>query len=266
MKDLLDAKDAALSWLKPATREILNWFQKEITVQQKADQSPVTIADQKAEEILRERIQKQFPDHGIIGEEFGNQDTNREWVWTVDPIDGTRSFIQGIPLFATLLSLLHKGEPVVGIICLPALGKTAWAVKGQGAFCGEQRLQVSTHSRIQDSFLATADRYCFREKKYLRLWNHVHSQARITRTYPDAFGHLMAIQGSVDIMIDPWAYVWDFAPCKILAQEADGTFANFTGNQNSIHEGTALVGNNRLVKELRKYIRSLKNAGGNQRG
>ena len=99
MKDLLYAKEAALSWLKPATREILSRFQTDLTVHHKEDQSPVTLADQKAEEILRKKIQREFPDHGIIGEEFGEEDSHREWVWTVDPIDGTRSFIQGLPLF-----------------------------------------------------------------------------------------------------------------------------------------------------------------------
>ena len=165
MKDLLAAKETALSWLKPVSREILNWFQKEITVQQKADQSPVTIADQRAEEMLRQKIHRYFPDHGIIGEEFGEEEATREWVWTVDPIDGTRSFIQGLPLFATLLSLLHKGEPVMGIICLPAMGETVWAVKGKGTYSGDRRLHVSSHSKIKDSVLATADLYCFPRKK-----------------------------------------------------------------------------------------------------
>ena len=256
MKDLLAAKETALSWLKPVSREILNWFQKEITVQHKADQSPVTIADQRAEEMLRKKIHRYFPDHGIIGEEFGNEAENKEWVWTVDPIDGTRSFIQGLPLFATLLSLLHKGEPVMGIICLPALGETVWAVKGKGTYSGDRRLHVSTHSKIKDSVLATADLYCFREKKQLRFWNQLHSQAKLVRTYPDAFGHLMAIRGSVDVMVDPWAYTWDFAPCKIMVQEAGGTFMNFTGNKNSIYEGSALVGNAKLVKALQKSIQA----------
>lgn len=258
MKDLLAAKEAALSWLKPATREILKRFQKKLTVQLKADQSPVTLADQKAEEILRKKIQREFPDHGIIGEEFGEQDSHREWVWTIDPIDGTRSFIQGLPMFATLLSLLRKGEPVMGIICLPALGETVWAVQGKGTFSGKRRLRVSSHTKLKDSVLATADHYCFREKKYLRFWNQLHSKAKLVRTYPDAFGHLLAIRGSVDAMVDPWAYIWDFAPCKILVQEAGGVFANFKGNGNSIREGTALVGNAQLVKELQKRINATK--------
>lgn len=258
MKDLLAAKEAALSWLEPATREILKRFQKKLTVQHKADQSPVTLADQKAEEILRKKIQREFPDHGIIGEEFGEENSHREWVWTIDPIDGTRSFIQGLPMFATLLSLLRKGEPVMGIICLPALGETVWAVQGKGTFSGKRRLRVSSHSKLKDSVLATADHYCFREKKYLRFWNQLHSKAKLVRTYPDAFGHLLAIRGSVDAMVDPWAYIWDFAPCKILVQEAGGVFANFKGNGNSIREGTALVGNAQLVKELQKRINATK--------
>ena len=254
MKDLLAAKETALSWLKPVSSEILNWFQKDLTVQQKADQSPVTIADQKAEEMLRRSIQRDFPDHGIIGEEFGEEEATREWVWTVDPIDGTRSFIQGLPLFSTLLALLHKGEPVMGIICLPALGETAWAVKGKGTYAGNRRLQTSSHAQIKDSVLATADLYCFREKRHLRFWNRLHSKAKLVRTYPDAFGHLMAIRGSVDAMVDPWAYIWDFAPCKILVQEAGGAFINFSGNKNSILEGSALVGNKKLVKAIQKSI------------
>ncbi len=256
MNDLLEAKEIALSWLKPVSGEILNWFQKELTVQQKADQSPVTIADQKAEEMLRQSILRYFPDHGIIGEEFGEENPTQEWVWTVDPIDGTRSFIQGLPLFATLLSLLHHGEPVMGIICLPALGETVWAAKDQGTYSGNRRLHVSSHAKLKDSVLATADLYCFREKKCLRFWNQLHSEAKLVRTYPDAFGHLMAIRGSVDAMVDPWAYIWDFAPCKILVQEAGGAFINFSGNKNSLREGSALVGNAKLVKALQRKIRT----------
>ena len=126
--DLLEAKNAALSCLKISSKEIMSRFRTNMTVESKSDQSPVTVADRKAEEILRKKISKSYPGHGIIGEEFGEENSQSEWVWTIDPIDGTRSFIRGLPLFATLIALLHKGDPVVGIISLPALGETAWAV------------------------------------------------------------------------------------------------------------------------------------------
>lgn len=254
MKDLLQAKDAALRWLKPTTRGIMKSFRSGIAVELKADRSPVTLADRTAEEYLRKRITREFPDHGIIGEEFGEEHAEREWVWTVDPIDGTRSFIQGLPLFATLISLLRHGEPVMGIICLPALQETAWAVKGQGAFCGNSRLQVSSHETLQGATLGIADVYCFRKTKRLGLVQNLHQRAELVRTYPDAFGHLMAVRGAVDAMIDPLAYIWDYAPCKILVEEAGGAFANFSGKKGSIHEGTALVGNPKLVKRLQQLI------------
>ena len=252
--DLLEAKNTALSCLKVSNKEIMRWFRTNMTVESKSDLSPVTFADRKAEEILRKKITKAYPNHGIIGEEFGEESPKSEWVWTIDPIDGTRSFIRGLPLFATLIALLHKGNPVMGVISLPALNETTWAVKGQGTFSGSQRLQVSNQDTLKGAFVGTADRYCFKEKKSMRLYNRVLREAEIVRTYPDAFGHLMAIRGAIDIMIDPWAYIWDFAPCKIMVQEAGGEFANFCGSKSGINVGNALSGNPKIVKALRAMI------------
>ncbi len=204
--------------------------------------------------MLRKRIKRDFPDHGIIGEEFGNENETAEWVWTIDPIDGTRSFIQGLPLFASLIALLHKGQPVMGVISLPALGETAWAARGHGAWEGSQRLQTSRRKKLAGAVVAVADIYCFETKKRKNLFNQLSRQSALLRTYPDAFGHLMAIRGAVDVMVDPWAYIWDFAPCKIVAEEAGGSFANFTGNRKDISEGTALVGSPDLVREIKKLI------------
>lgn len=252
--DLLEVKDAALSYLEPAEKEIMQWFQGDFKVELKPDQSPVTIADKNAEEILRRKISTAFPDHGIIGEEFGNEKADAEWVWTIDPLDGTRSFVRGIPLFASLLALLHHGEPVMGIISLPALQETSWAVRGEGAYCGERKLQVSPQKQLAEAVVATADYYCFEEKKFIHVVERLHQRAKMVRTYPDAFGHLLAIRGAVDVMVDPWAYIWDYAPCKILAEEAGGAFENFTGDKNSIAEGTAIVGNPQLVQAVRGLI------------
>ncbi len=252
--DLLKIKDQALSFMKPAKSEVLKWFRGQYEIDLKSDSSPVTIADRNAEEILRKKLAKHFPEHGIIGEEFGNHNENAEWVWTIDPVDGTRSFIRGLPLFATMMALLHKGEPVLGIIELPALGETAWAVKGKGAFLNGKPLKVSRQKHLKGAFIAVADWYCFKQQKHTSLFNKLNKEAGIVRTYPDAFGHLMAIRGTADVMVDPLAKIWDYAPCKILAQEAGGKFANFSGNRASIEEGTAIVGNASIVKEVRKIF------------
>ena len=252
--NLLEVKDAALSIMKPAKAEVLKWYRGKFSVDLKEDLSPVTIADRKAEEILRKKLSKYFPEHGIIGEEFGNHNPNAEWVWTIDPVDGTRSFVRGLPLFASMIALLHRGEPVLGIIELPALGETAWAVKGKGAFANGQPLRVSSQSRLKGAFVAVADHYCFRSEKCTFLFNRLNQEAGIVRTYPDAFGHLMAIRGVVDVMVDPLAKIWDYAPCKILVQEAGGRFANFAGSRASIEEGTAVVGNSKIVQQIRKIF------------
>jgi histidinol phosphatase-like enzyme (inositol monophosphatase family) len=252
--NLLKTKDVALSCLKPARTEIMKWFRGDFSVEKKSDLSPVTVADQRAEEIIRRGITKAFPGTGIIGEEFGEEKADSEWTWTIDPIDGTRSFVQGLPLFATLIALLHRGEPVMGIIDLPALGETAWAAKGHGAHLNGRRIGVSSQKKLSQAVVATADLYCFREKKYMKLFNRLSRECALTRTYPDAFGHLMAARGVVDVMVDPWAYIWDFAPCKIMVEEAGGRFANFTGNKANILEGNAIVGNPALVLKVRKMI------------
>ena len=251
---LLEVKDVALSIMKPAKAEVLKWYRGKFSVDLKEDRSPVTIADRKAEEILRKKLSQHFPDHGIIGEEFGSHNPDAEWVWTIDPVDGTRSFVRGLPLFASMIALLHKREPVLGIIELPALGETAWAVKGKGAFANGQPLRVSSQSRLKGAFVAVADHYCFRSEKCTFLFNRLNQEAGIVRTYPDAFGHLMAIRGVVDVMVDPLAKIWDYAPCKILVQEAGGRFANFAGSRASIEEGTAVVGNSKIVQQIRKIF------------
>jgi histidinol-phosphatase len=260
--NLIKAKDYALSCLKPAEAEILKLFRrKDIAVEKKSDLSPVTLADRNAEEILRTKIARKFPGHGIIGEEFGEENSSAEWVWTIDPIDGTRSFIKGLPLFATLIALLRNGEPVMGIISLPALGETAWAVKGKGAHCGKSRLNVSSCKNLSKAMVAVADFYCFRMKKCARLFNRLDKESSIMRTYPDAFGHFMAARGAVDVMVDPLAYIWDYAPCKIMVEEAGGEFANFTGNRSSIREETAISGNPQLVRKVRKIYAEIKGKG-----
>ena len=121
----------------------------------KSDGSPVTDVDKATEDCIRAIIAERHPSHGIIGEEHEPLFPDAELVWVIDPIDGTRSFIRGLPLFASLIALLHKGEPVMGIISLPALGETAWAVKGEGAYSGKKRLKVSKHTSLKGSFIAT---------------------------------------------------------------------------------------------------------------
>ncbi|HEY7680426.1 MAG TPA: inositol monophosphatase family protein, partial [Terriglobia bacterium] len=153
--------DALLDFATDVAREAgassLRYFQKEIEVEQKADESPVTVADRTGEQILRARIQSKFPEHGILGEEFGGLRPEAEWRWVVDPIDGTRTFVRGVPLWGVLVGLQNKGEPVLGVAHFPALSETLCARHGGGTWWNGTRVRVSRTARLEDATLLLTD-------------------------------------------------------------------------------------------------------------
>ena len=144
--------EEAIDIAERASEIALSHFRKAILIEMKENLTPVTIADKKTEEAIRFDIERSYPDHGIIGEEFGEVSQKSDYVWTIDPIDGTRSFIRGIPLFGTLISLLKNGEPIIGVMVLPALRETYWALKGEGTFCNGHQLHVSATTSLEASF------------------------------------------------------------------------------------------------------------------
>ncbi len=206
-----------------------SYFRQALLIEMKADLSPVTIADKKAEEKVRKELSTHFPDHGIVGEEFGTDGLDKEFVWTVDPIDGTRSFVRGIPLFGTLLGLMHRKRVVLGVMVLPVLGETYTAVEGKGTYCNDERVHVSANKDMKRAFVACGDVSTFEKtgrKKYL---DRISSEAELVRGYTDCFGHSLVIRGAVDAMIDPVVAPWDVIPIACLVKEAGGVHFNFEG-------------------------------------
>ena len=214
----------------------------------------LTIADTQSEAFILNEIKTTFPDHHIIAEESAVVENNSDYRWVIDPLDGTTNFVHSLPIFAVSIGLQYKEETIVAVVYNPAADKCFWAEKNGGAFLNGKPLKVSRQKKLKGAFIAVADWYCFKQQKHISLFNALNKEAGIVRTYPDAFGHLMAICGTADVMVDPLAKIWDYAPCKVLAQEAGGKFANFTGNRASIEEGTAIVGNANIVKEVRKIF------------
>lgn len=214
-----------------ASNIALSYFRQPILIEMKENHTPVTVADKKTEEMIRSELKKAFPDHGILGEEFGEEPHNSDFVWTIDPIDGTRSFVRGIPLFGTLVGLLEKGEPVVGIMVLPALDETYVAAKGMGAFCDGVQLHVSATRAIENSLVSCGDTSCFEatgKEKYLQ---NLIKNAELVRGYTDCFGHSLVMRGAVDAMVDPMVSVWDVAPLACLIKEAGGEYFTFEGEE-----------------------------------
>jgi len=199
----------------------------ELEITAKADGSPVTQADQGAERLIRDAIAAEFPNDAIMGEEYddeGGAVSGRQWV--IDPIDGTKSFTAGVPLYSNLLAVVDDGVPVLGIVNLPAVTELLSAVTGGGAFCNGEACRVSDKATLKGAYVMTSS---------VRYWPENYLQAvldndMILRTWGDAYGYSMVATGRAEAMIDPRANVWDVAPIGVILTEAGGAFTDLAGN------------------------------------
>ncbi len=237
-----------------AAEVALSFFRQALLIEMKENGTPVTNADKKTEMVIREELAKAFPDHGILGEEFGEEKKGADYVWTIDPIDGTRSFMRGIPLFGTLLALVERGEPVVGIMVLPAIGETYVAAKGFGAFCNGVRLQTSPTTTLESAFVSCGDMNCFESSGKTYVQQAVAKKAEICRGYTDCFAHGLVMRGALDAMIDPIVSPWDVAPLAILIKEAGGQYFTFEGKETHLGSNFITTCNAEMKAELLRLI------------
>lgn len=201
----------------------------EVSVETKSDDTPVTIADRGAEELMRRMIRERFPDHGIIGEEFGNERADAEWIWVLDPVDGTRSFAAGCPLFGTLIALKRAGQPVLGCIHQPVLGQlcigdgTATTINGRPA-------RMRQCERIEDALLLGSDP--FNPGKYQdgAAFERLARRAQLYRTWGDCYGYLLIAGGWADIMTDAIMNPWDIQALIPVVRGAGGVITDWQGN------------------------------------
>jgi histidinol-phosphatase len=237
--------DLALRMASEAGKIILSYFQTTIQVETKTDNSPVTIADRKSEEALRNLMERHTPGYGIIGEEFGTQAGKADREWVIDPIDGTKAFIHGVPLFGTLLALLEGGKPVLGVISLPALGHVMHASLGGGCHLDGKPCRVSAVARIEDSLLLDGSVSTMERLGHGPAWTALRTRAKLHRGWGDCYGHFLVAAGRAEAMVDPIVSVWDVAPMAIILPEAGGRFSALSGNP-SVTEGSG-VSTNGLV-------------------
>lgn len=209
----------------------------------KPDLSPVTEADRAVERAIRRRLERERPGHGILGEEFGSFGSADGWRWIVDPIDGTKRFIRGIPLFATLLALEVDGEVVLGVVSAPAFGHRWWAARGRGAFADGRPIHVSAVARLADAHVALASLDGWLERDLFDRVGAVARGAWSTTGYGDFWIHLLVAEGAADAALEPTAAHWDLAPLTVIVEEAGGRFTDFGGTRTA-SGGTALSSNN----------------------
>ena len=227
LRDLLSvASDAAYL----AGRRTLAWFNAEVAVETKADDTPVTRADREAEQVIRERIGRFFPDHSVLGEEAGEapgKDPNYKWV--IDPIDGTKSFIHGVPMYGVLIGVEVRGRASVGVVYLPATDELIAAADGLGCTWNGRRARVSDVSRLEEATLNTSSitGALNRSDAYETLARTV----KINRGWGDCYGYVLVATGRAEVMLDPAINPWDCAPLPPILREAGGRFTTWAGEE-----------------------------------
>ncbi|REK15897.1 MAG: histidinol-phosphatase [Planctomycetota bacterium] len=257
--ELLPRYEFARQVANEAGRLTLDYYQRDdLAVEFKGDSSPVTVADRGAEELLRKRIAAEFPEDAILGEEFGEQPGTSGYRWILDPIDGTKSFVHGVPLYGTLVAVEHQQRSVIGVIEIPALKECVYAAAGQGTWhvrSGEppRRAEVSQCDRLADALVLTSEAYCRLPSRHEAI-GQIQQAAHINRTWGDCYGYLLVATGRAEVMIDPIMALWDVAALQPILEEAGGSLTNWHGNP-TIYSSEAVATNGRVMEEVLAFTR-----------
>ena len=252
--DISSRLQLALEAAREAGQITLEYFRHEdLEVERKDDDSPVTIADRRVEAHLRDRIAQSFPQDAVLGEEMPDHEGTSGFRWILDPIDGTKSFIHGVPLYGTLIGVEQEGQPVLGVVYVPALEECVYAAVGQGAWYVQgtkppQAAHVSQRPLSQGLFL-TSEVANFEQVGRRDAYDRLQAAARLSRSWGDAYGYLMVATGRADVMVDPIANVWDVAPLLPILEEAGGHFTDWQGRR-TIHSGQGVATNGVTLDEV----------------
>ncbi|NQT18015.1 MAG: histidinol-phosphatase [Planctomycetes bacterium] len=259
--DIVRRLELAVEAAREAGKITLEFFRRpDLAVERKGDDSPVTAADRQAEEHLRERIAEAFPEDGIFGEEFPERPGTSGFRWILDPIDGTKSFIHGVPLYGTLVGVEYEKESVVGVNLIPALDECVYAAKGEGAWyvLGDEapvRARVSDCPSLAEGLFLTSEVANFYTTGRRDVYDRLQEATRLTRTWGDCYGYLMLVTGRADLMVDPLMEVWDAAALVPILEEAGGTFTDWQGRR-TIYAGEGIATNGRILDEVLAITRS----------
>lgn len=238
-----------------AGRLTLGYFGTGVQTDYKTDHSPVTIADRQAEELIRRRIERAYPGHAIVGEEYGSQENGKaDHRWFIDPIDGTKSFIRGVPLYAVLLGLEIEGQARVGAAYFPALDELICAAAGLGCWWNGRRAHVSGVSELAQAYITTTSAQAFERCGRKQVFERLARRCYFQTGWSDAYGYLLVATGRAEIMIDPVMSEWDCGPFPPILREAGGYFGDWKGNV-TIFGREGLATNAALLHEVLELTR-----------
>ncbi len=261
--DISDRMTFAVDIARQAGELIMRYYQNpELAIELKADASPVTVADREAERLMRERINETFPDDAILGEEFGEQAGTNGWRWILDPVDGTKSFVHGVPLFGTLIGVEKNGRAEVGVCRMPALKEMAYAGSGLGCWWQQGdadpvEAHVTTVDKLSDALLCYTSHGYFAASGEAAVIEALRDGCRISRGWGDCYGHLLVATGRADVIVEPELHPWDAAALIPLVREAGGHFLDWTGRE-SFETGNGMSINNALRDEVLTLVQSNK--------
>jgi histidinol phosphatase-like enzyme (inositol monophosphatase family) len=242
-----DLLEVALEAAKAGGARTLAYFNAGTAVEWKGDGSPVTAADREAERAMRAVIGRAFPAHTILGEEEGETVGTAPCRWIIDPLDGTRTFVRGVPLYGTLVGVEVEGEPVVGVVHLPALGETVAAARGEGCTWNGRPCRVSAVDRLDQALLLVTDERVARARS--GAYDRLVARTALQRTWADCYGYALVATGRAEVALDPIMNVWDCAALLPIVAEAGGRFTDWRGRP-TIHGGEAVATNGRLHAEV----------------
>jgi histidinol-phosphatase len=228
----------------------LQYFQQAIAVEQKHDASPVTIADRSSERFLRNLIHQRFPAHAVLGEEDGLSGPERAtYRWVLDPIDGTKTFVRGVPLYGVLIGLLRDEQPVLGVVHMPALNETVAAADGLGCSWNGKPCRVSGIDQLAQSLVVGTIAHGYERYGKDQAFQRILQRCGLFRTWGDCYGYVLVATGRAEAMIDPIMSVWDAAAMLPILQEAGGTYTDWQGNP-TIHNPEGLASNGLVLPQL----------------
>lgn len=245
--------EAVTEVARRAGDEALRHFGRRITVDLKGDGSPVTIADQRAEQVAREWIGARYPDDAVLGEEYGFSGRPNQRRWFIDPIDGTKTFVRGVPLWGTMVAVADGDQVLAGAICCPAVGELVAAAVGCGAWWNGVRCAVSAETSLAKATLLVTDaRFEYNPPRAHR-WESLGARVSLVRTWGDCYGYVQVATGRAELMADDRLSPWDAAALIPIISEAGGVFTDWRGGS-GVDGGDGVATNAHLANELRAAL------------
>jgi histidinol-phosphatase len=247
--------EAALDAARAAADVIRGFYQRNVKIEVKADKTPVTEADVKSEEAIRELLTRRFPSYGFYGEETGKSDMDAESVWLVDPIDGTKSFVRECPFFSTQIALMRGGRFVLGVSCAPAYDEIAWAEAGRGAYLNGKRIAVSKVAALGGAIVSSGNlKTLAKSAAWPRFADLIGATNRI-RGYGDFVHYHLLARGALDVVVESDVNILDIAALTVIVGEAGGTFTDLTGAPVTLETTSVLATNGALHGPVMETIR-----------